>query len=158
VTGWRIGTVVAPADITPAIRKVHDFLTVGAPAPLQEAVATAMEQLGDEYYDNMAREYRQRRDVMYQGLIEAGFRCTPPQGAYYILADFSELSRRDDNEYARWLTRGGSQAEGGVASVPGSSFYHQPPGGRTVTRFAFCKRLDTLKQACARLREIAAER
>ena len=158
VTGWRIGTIVAPADITPAIRKVHDFLTVGAPAPLQEAVATAMEQLGDEYYENMAREYRQRRDVMYQGLIDAGFRCTPPQGAYYILADFSELSRRDDNEYARWLTRGGSQAEGGVASVPGSSFYHQPPGGRTVTRFAFCKRLETLKQASARLREIAAER
>src|SRR5688572_14621475 len=158
VTGWRIGTIVAPPDITPAIRKVHDFLTVGAPAPLQEGVAAAMEQLGDDYYQTMASQYRERRDVMYQGLLDAGFICAPPQGAYYILADFSALSERDDSDYARWLTRGGSQGEGGVASVPGSSFYHKPPGGRTVTRFAFCKRIETLRAASARLREIAAER
>jgi aspartate/methionine/tyrosine aminotransferase len=159
VTGWRIGTIVAPPDITPAIRKVHDFLTVGAPAPLQEAVATAMEELGDDYYASMEREYRERRDVMYKGLVDAGFNCKPPQGAYYILADFSGLSTRDDNDYARWLTRGGSHpGDGpGVATVPGSSFFHEPPGGRTHVRFAFCKRIETLRAAADRLREIASE-
>ncbi|MGH7467120.1 MAG: pyridoxal phosphate-dependent aminotransferase [Longimicrobiales bacterium] len=158
VTGWRVGTIIAPPDITPAIRKVHDFLTVGAPAPLQEACATALEQLGAEYYQTLTREYRERRDVMYQGLIAAGFRCTAPQGAYYIMADFSELSLRDDDDYARWLARGGVRAEPGtgVASVPGSSFY-QPPGGRNQIRFAFCKRVETLRQAGERLRDIAAE-
>jgi aspartate/methionine/tyrosine aminotransferase len=160
VTGWRIGTIVAPPDITPAIRKVHDFLTVGAPAPLQEAVATAMEQLGQDYYDSMAADYRERRTVMYDALSEAGFRCAPPQGAYYIMADFSELSERDDDEYARWLTRGGSTGEfgTGVATVPGSSFFHEAPGGRTLIRFAFCKRLETLKDAAERLRVIALDR
>jgi aminotransferase len=160
VTGWRIGTIVAPPDITPAIRKVHDFLTVGAPAPLQEAVATAMEQLGQDYYDSMAADYRQRRAVMYDALSAAGFRCAPPQGAYYIMADFSELSERDDDDYARWLTRGGSAGEfgTGVATVPGSSFFHEPPGGRTLIRFAFCKRLETLKDAAERLRTIAMDR
>ena len=160
VTGWRIGTIVAPPDITPAIRKVHDFLTVGAPAPLQEAVATAMEQLGQDYYDAMAADYRGRRTVMYDGLVAAGFRCKPPQGAYYIMADFSALSDRDDDDYARWLTRGGSVGEfgTGVATVPGSSFFHEPPGGRTLIRFAFCKRLETLRDAADRLRSIATER
>ncbi len=160
VTGWRIGTIVAPADITPAIRKVHDFLTVGAPAPLQEGVAAALEQLGPEYYAAMARDYAERRAVMYQALIDAGFRCKPPAGAYYILADFSGLSQRSDDDYARWLTRGGSRGEfgSGVATVPGSSFYHEPPGGRTQIRFAFCKRLETLQQSAQRLRDIAAER
>jgi aspartate/methionine/tyrosine aminotransferase len=158
VTGWRIGTIIAPPDITPAIRKVHDFLTVGAPAPLQEAVATALEQLGDDYYAALANGYRERRDVLYRGLIDAGFRCAPPQGAYYIMADFSALSGRDDADYARWLTRGGSVGEhgSGVASVPGSSFFHD--GGRTLIRFAFCKRMETLIQAAGRLREIAAEK
>jgi aspartate/methionine/tyrosine aminotransferase len=159
VTGWRIGTIIAPADITPAIRKVHDFLTVGAPAPLQEACAAGLEQLGAEYYERLARDYRERRDVLYRGLIEAGFRCTAPQGAYYILADFTDLSERADDDYARWLTRGGSTQEHGrgVATVPGSSFYHEAPGGQNQIRFAFCKRIDTLKQAADRLREIAAE-
>jgi aminotransferase len=151
VTGWRIGTLVAPADITSAIRKVHDFLTVGAPAPLQEAIATALEQLGDDYYDTLAAQYRARRDALYDGLIAAGFRCAPPAGAYYILADFSGLSERDDNSYARWL------AARGVATVPGSSFFHEPAMGRNYIRFAFCKKLDTLQQASARLREIARE-
>jgi aspartate/methionine/tyrosine aminotransferase len=160
VTGWRIGTIVAPPDITPAIRKVHDFLTVGAPAPLQDACAVALEQLGDDYYENMAREYRQRRDLFHQGLVDAGFRCSAPHGAYYILADFSDLSDRDDHDYARWLTRGGRvQQHGyGVATVPGSSFYHKPPGGRTQIRFAFCKRIETLRKAADRLKEIASEK
>ena len=151
VTGWRIGTIVAPPDITSAIRKVHDFLTVGAPAPLQEAIATALEQLGDEYYTNLAAQYRERRDALYEGLCAAGFRCAPPAGAYYILADFSALSERSDDDYARWL------AQRGVATVPGSSFFHNPDDGRKLIRFAFCKRIATLRQAAARLREIARE-
>lgn len=152
VTGWRIGTIVAPADITGAIRKVHDFLTVGAPAPLQEAVASALEQLSDDYYATLAEQYRARRDVLYRGLCAAGFRCTPPAGAYYILADFSGLSERNDNDYARWL------AQRGVASVPGSSFFHDGAAGRQLIRFAFCKRIETLQQAANKLREIARDR
>jgi aminotransferase len=159
VTGWRVGTIVAPPDVTPAIRKVHDFLTVGAPAPMQEACATALEQLGRGYYETLAREYRERRDVLYAGLIAAGFRCASPQGAYYILADFSDLSLRGDDDYARWLARGGNLAADGmgVATVPGSSFY-QSPGGRAEIRFAFCKRVDTLKHASERLKQIAIDR
>lgn len=151
VTGWRIGTIISPPDITGAIRKVHDFLTVGAPAPLQEAIATAMEELGDDYYTTLSEQYRARRDVLFQGLIDAGFKCAPPAGAYYILADFSELSERDDNDYARWL------AARGVASVPGSSFFKDPNGGRKLIRFAFCKKIDTLRAAAERLRVIARE-
>ncbi len=151
VTGWRIGTIIAPADITSAIRKVHDFLTVGAPAPLQEAVAAAMEQLGPDYYTTLAEQYRARRDVLYEGLVAAGFRCAPPAGAYYILADFSELSERGDADYARWL------AQRGVAAVPGSSFFHDPALGHKLIRFAFCKKIDTLRRAADKLREIARE-
>ncbi|MFI5281375.1 MAG: pyridoxal phosphate-dependent aminotransferase [Gemmatimonadales bacterium] len=147
VTGWRIGTIVAPAGVTQAIRKVHDFLTVGAPAPLQEGVAAAMEQLGDDYYAGLAREYRQRRDVLMTGLVAAGFDVTAPEGAYYILADFSSLSDLADDEFAFWLTR-----EVGVAPVPGSSFYSRPALGRRQVRFAFCKTLDLLEQAAERLR------
>ena len=159
VTGWRIGTLVAPPDLTAAIRKVHDFLTVGAPAPLQEAIASALEQLDDGYYAALARDYRARRDVLYDGLIDAGFHCAPPAGAYYILADFSALSTQPDADYARWLARGGRGGTGaGVASVPGSSFYHDPALGRRLTRFAFCKKIDTLRAAADRLREIARER
>ena len=160
VTGWRIGTIVAPADITPAIRKVHDFLTVGAPAPLQEAIAIAMEQFDDSYYTNLSNEYRERRDVLVEGLIDAGFKCSAPEGAYYVLADFSALSDRHDDDYARWLARGGRLGEDGVgvATVPGSSFYSAAPGGRTQVRFAFCKQLPTLKKAAERLKEIASER
>lgn len=159
VTGWRIGTIIAPADITPAIRKVHDFLTVGAPAPLQEAIASALEQLGPDYYTTMAREYQERRDLMYAGLVEAGFKCTPPDGAYYILADFSALSERSDDDYARWLARGGSSGRhgSGVATVPGSSFYTTPGGGRTQVRFAFCKQLPTIAAAVERLKAIARD-
>jgi aminotransferase len=158
VTGWRVGTIVSPPDVTGALRKVHDFLTVGAPAPLQEACATALEQLGPDYYTALAATYRERRDVLFDALIDAGFRCASPQGAYYILADFSELSDRTDDDYSRWLARGGSGDGGpGVAPVPGSSFFHDPADGRKLVRFAFCKRIETLRAAGERLRAIARE-
>jgi len=150
VTGWRIGTIVAPPELTLAIRKVHDFLSVGAPAPLQEAVAEGMERLGPDYYRTLAEDYRARREVMIGALQAAGFRCAAPQGAYYVLADFSGLSDEDDTTFAVRLTR-----EGGVASVPGSSFFAGPGGGRTLVRFAFCKRLTTLADAGARLKAFA---
>ncbi len=149
ITGWRVGTIVAPADINGAIRKVHDFLTVGAPAPLQEACAVGLEQLGPEYYAALAADYRERRDVLYRGLIDAGFQCASPAGAYYILADFSALSDLDDQDFSRWLAR-----EIGVAPVPGSSFFQDPASGRKLVRFAFCKRIETLRQAAERLRHI----
>jgi aminotransferase len=147
VTGWRVGTIVAPAGLTDAIRKVHDFLTVGAPAPLQEACATALDELGDDYYGTMAAEYAERREVLVGALRSAGFACQAPEGAYYVLADFSALSDEDDTTFAKRLTR-----EAGVASVPGSSFFSVPERGRSLVRFAFCKRVDTLREAGERLR------
>ena len=146
VTGWRIGTIVAPPAATAAIRKVHDFLTVGAPAPLQEAVAVALETLDRSYYDGLARDYRARRDLLCGALLRAGFRCTPPQGAYYVLADFSALSTLPDDAFARELTM-----KHGVAPVPGSSFYSRAELGRTQVRFAFCKTDDLLTEAAKRL-------
>ena len=146
ITGWRIGTIVAPAAATAAIRKVHDFLTVGAPAPLQEGVAVAIETLGRDYYEGLSREYRARRDLLCGALLQAGFRCRPPEGAYYVLTDFSALSDLPDDEFAKWLT-----AEHGVAPVPGSSFYSRPELGRKEVRFAFCKTDDLLQEAARRL-------
>ena len=153
ITGWRVGTIGAPASVTDAIRKVHDFLTVGAPAPLQEGVAAALETLGPEYYAGLTRDYRRRRDVLCQGLNRAGLRCTPPEGAYYVLADFASLSDLSDDEFSFWLTR-----EIGVAPVPGSSFYSEPELGRGVIRFAFCKTDDLLEEAVTRLAGIAQHR
>jgi aminotransferase len=147
ITGWRIGTIVAPAGATDAIRKVHDFLTVGAPAPLQEGLAVAMDTLGREYYDGLSTEYRRRRDLLYAAVIESGFRAVSPEGAYYILADFSALSELDDTAFAHWLAR-----ERGVATVPGSSFFSRPEFGRRYVRFVFCKTDDLLMEAAARLR------
>jgi aminotransferase len=150
VTGWRVGTVVAPPHLTDAIRKVHDFLTVGAPAPLQEAVATAMEKLDERYYRNMREAYRERRDILVAGLVAAGFRCEPPAGAYYVLADFSALSDENDRDFSHTLAR-----EAGVAPVPGSSFFSEPGRGRNLVRFAFCKRTATLDEAAERLARFA---
>ncbi|MEJ2538575.1 MAG: aminotransferase class I/II-fold pyridoxal phosphate-dependent enzyme [Gemmatimonadota bacterium] len=147
VTGWRVGTIVAPPVLTEAIRKVHDFLTVGAPAPLQEAVAKGLTALGRPYYERLAHDYAQRRDVLVPALQDAGFDCRAPQGAYYVLADFSALSDLDDTAFSRFLTR-----EAGVTPVPGSSFYSEPGRGRSRVRFAFCKRLETLQEASERLR------
>jgi aspartate/methionine/tyrosine aminotransferase len=154
VTGWRIGTIVAPPDLTGAIRKVHDFLTVGAPAPLQEACAVALETLDESYYAGLAGDYRERRDILHDGLVSCGFRCAPPAGAYYILADFSALSDEPDDVFARRLAHGSADAPG-VASVPGSSFFHDPKLGRTLVRFAFCKQLPTLHAAVASLRMLS---
>jgi aminotransferase len=153
VTGWRVGSIMAPAEITAAIRKVHDFLTVGAPAPLQEGVAVGLEMLGPEYYDNLADEYRERRNLLCRGLLDAGFKLEPPEGSYYVLADFTKISDKADDEFAAWLT-----SEIGVASVPGSSFFSDPEQGRTLVRFAFCKKAETLREAVNRLRAMGLGR
>jgi aminotransferase len=150
-TGWRLGYAIAPAAFTSPIRKVHDFLTVGAPAPLQAAGAIGM-AFGAEYYNQIALEYRERRDVMVSALQEAGFRFSSPEGAYYILADFSALSDLRGVSFAMWLAE-----EVGVATVPGTSFYHDPKLGQTVTRFAFCKKPETLERAAERLASLAAK-
>ena len=149
-TGWRLGYAIAPTKESVAIRKVHDFLTVGAPAPLQAAAAVGM-AFGADYYNQMGLEYRARRDVIVKGLTEAGFAFSVPEGAYYIMADFSALSDLDDTKFSMWLTK-----EVGVAPVPGSSFYHDG-GGKTLVRFAFCKKLATLEAASERLAGIRAK-
>jgi len=146
VTGWRVGTIVAPPDLTDAIRKVHDFLTVGAPAPLQEACAVGIERLGREYYEGLATEYRQRGEVLVDALSQAGFQCALPEGAYYVLADFGRLSDEDDTTFSMRLAR-----EAGVVPVPGSSFFGAPERGKSLVRFAFCKRMETLHEAGKRL-------
>jgi len=153
VTGWRIGWIVAPADLTDAIRKVHDFLTVGAPAPLQEGVAAALDGLDDSFYQGLAAMYRGKRDLLHSALEAAGFRCRPPEGAYYILADFSALSDLPDDAFARWLT-----CEAGVAPVPGSSFFSRPELGRQLVRFAFCKTEEQLREAGERLQAVKGGR
>ncbi|HJU64972.1 MAG TPA: aminotransferase class I/II-fold pyridoxal phosphate-dependent enzyme, partial [Gemmatimonadaceae bacterium] len=149
-TGWRLGYALAPERESTAIRKTHDFLTVGAPAPLQAAGAVGM-AFDADYFNHLALEYRARRDVMVASLTEAGFSFVVPQGAYYILAEFGGLSDLPDDEFARWMTR-----EVGVATVPGSSFYHDKGLGRSVIRFAFCKKLDTLRAAGERLASLRA--
>ena len=150
VTGWRVGTILAPPDLTSAIRKVHDFLTVGAAAPLQEGVAAGLESLHAGYYERLVSDYRARRDVLMEGLEAAGFRCAPPEGAYYVLADHSSLSDLDDTAFAYLLAR-----EAKVASVPGSSFFSVPERGRNFVRFAFCKRHETLYEASENLARFA---
>ncbi len=145
VTGWRVGWVVAPVRLTAGIRKVHDFLTVGAPAPLQEGVAEAL-ALGRPYFERLASGYRARRDLLFGALDAAGFRPCLPQGAYYILCDISGFGFADDVAFARWLI-----AEVGVAAVPGSSFFSRPELGRDLIRFAFCKTDDVLREAGERL-------
>ena len=144
-TGWRLGYAIAPARETVAIRKVHDFLTVGAPAPLQEAGAVGM-SLGAEYYNQLALDYRERRETLCAALQEAGFAFTVPEGAYYVLADFSAFSNANDRDFAIWLAR-----EAGVATVPGSSFHASEGLGRNFVRFAFCKKTATLSAAAERL-------
>ncbi|GAB4220435.1 MAG: aminotransferase class I/II-fold pyridoxal phosphate-dependent enzyme [Acidobacteriota bacterium] len=145
VTGWRLGYVLAPADLTSAIRKMHDFLTVGAAAPLQEAAAVAL-AVGDSYYSELADAYLRRREFLLAGLQRAGFRPWSPAGAYYILADIRDLTRESDVAFVQRLIR-----EKRVAAVPGSSFFHDPSRGRHLVRFAFCKSLALLEEAVGRL-------
>jgi len=149
VTGWRVGWAVAPEKITNAIRKVHDFLTVGAPAPLQEAGAAAL-SLPAEYYLNLAKGYRVRRDHLMPALTAAGFECFRPRGAYYVMTDISAFGFKDDVSFAKYLVQ-----EIGVACVPGSSFYHDPRDGARQVRFAFCKKPETLDEAARRLAKLA---
>ena len=127
------------------------FLTVGSPAPLQEACAVGMRALGPDYYRDMVEGYRERRDVLHSALVDAGFGCSHPEGAYYIMADFSDLSPLDDQAFSHWLTK-----ECGVAPVPGSSFFHDPAAGASLVRFVFCKRIETLREAGERLRAFFA--
>ena len=148
VTGWRVGYCIAPPEITSAIRKVHDFLTVGAAAPLQAAGAYAL-SLPQEYYDKMQLEYRARRDMLLPVLETAGFKTFVPDGAYYIMTDISGFGFNDDVEFTKHLIR-----EVGVACVPGSSFYSQPALGKQQVRFCFCKKDETLHAAAARLAKL----
>jgi aspartate/methionine/tyrosine aminotransferase len=148
VTGWRVGWVVASPDLSHSIRKVHDFLTVGAAAPLQQAGAIAL-ALPDDYYTSMAEDYAARRDTMLEVLEGAGFRCYRPRGAYYIMTDISGFGYPDDTQFVHHLIK-----DVGVAAVPGSSFYEDPRRGYGMVRFCFCKKYETLKEAQIRLRKI----
>jgi aspartate/methionine/tyrosine aminotransferase len=148
VTGWRVGWAVGAPAITNAIRKVHDFLTVGAPAPLQEAGAAAL-GLPRAYYENLATGYKARRDRLIPALAEAGFRCFRPRGAYYVMTDITVFGFADDVAFTKYLVK-----EIGVAAVPGSSFYNDPRDGAKQVRFAFCKRDATLDEAGRRLRKL----
>jgi aspartate/methionine/tyrosine aminotransferase len=148
VTGWRVGWAIASLEVTSAIRKVHDFLTVGAAAPLQEAGTIAL-QLPPEYYTSLATEYAQRRARLLDILIGAGFHCFKPSGAYYIMTDISAFGFPDDIAFAKYLV-----TEIGVAAVPGSSFYRNPADGRTHLRFTFCKTEKTFQAAAERLAKL----
>ena len=148
VTGWRIGWCLAPPELTNAIRKVHDFLTVGAPAPLQEAAATAL-AMPQDYFRRLADSYRERREFLVPVLQRAGFKPFPPRGAYYVMTDISEFGFPDDVAFARWLV-----AEGGVAAVPGSSFYSDPAAGSQRLRFHFARKRETLEAAAERLQSL----
>ncbi|HEY6867141.1 MAG TPA: aminotransferase class I/II-fold pyridoxal phosphate-dependent enzyme, partial [Candidatus Eisenbacteria bacterium] len=150
VTGWRIGWCLAPPRLSAAIRKVHDFLTVGAPAPLQEAAAVALD-LPVGYYQGLADGYRERRDYLVPALAGAGFRPFAPRGAYYVMTDISGFGYPDDVSFARHLV-----SEIGVAAVPGSSFYADPAAGRQRLRFHFARRRETLEAAAERLARMKA--
>ena len=146
-TGWRIGWLIAPPPATDAIRKVHDFLTVGAAAPLQEGAAFAL-GFPDAYYRNLTETYRHKRDTLAATLRETGFRVYDAPGAYYLMTDIADFGYAgDDAAFARHLIE-----TAGVATVPGSSFYRDPSRGRTKIRFCYCKRPETLARAADLLR------
>ncbi|MCA1589981.1 MAG: aminotransferase class I/II-fold pyridoxal phosphate-dependent enzyme, partial [Acidobacteria bacterium] len=145
VTGWRVGYVIAPPDITLAIRKVHDFLTVGAANPLQHAGAYAM-SLPASYYEELRNAYQRKRDFIVPILREAGFACDYPEGAYYVMAGIDQFGFSDDIEFTKHLIR-----EIGVTVVPCSSFYNDPKMGSQMVRFCFCKQDETLEAAAERL-------
>ncbi len=148
VTGWRVGYCIAPPDITSAIRKVHDFLTVGAAHPLQVAGAYAL-SLPPSYYEGLKAEYEHKKDLIFPALREAGFKCFAPEGAYYIMADISDFGFASDIEFTRHLIQ-----NIGVAVVPASSFYHDKNLGSQQVRFCFCKKDETLNAAVERLQKL----
>lgn len=147
LTGWRVGWAIASSSLTASIRKVHDFLTVGAPHPLQEAAAVAL-RMDRTYYKTLAEEYQERRDFLADVLQEIGFRVYSPRGAYYIMTDIGHLGFADDMAFALHLVE-----NFGVATVPGSSFYSHPSLGATKVRFCFPKKVETLKQAAEKLKK-----
>ncbi len=148
VTGWRVGYCIAPPDISSAIRKVHDFLTVGAAHPLQKAGAYAL-SLPQSYYTELQKDYQQKRDFIVPILQDAGFKCNFPEGAYYVMCDISDFGFENDIEFTKHLIR-----EIGVAVVPGSSFYHDKTLGNQKVRFCFCKKDETLEAAAERLQKL----
>jgi aspartate/methionine/tyrosine aminotransferase len=148
VTGWRVGWVIAPPELTNSIRKVHDFLTVGAAAPLQHASAAAL-AFPDTYYAWLSEHYAVRKKRLTEILENAGFRCLPVKGAYYIMTDISGFGFRDDFAFAQHLLE-----TVGVIGVPGSSFYADPRDGAQQMRFCFCKRFETLDSAGERFTKL----
>jgi aminotransferase len=151
ITGWRIGYAIAPPEITAAIRKVHDFCTVGAPAPLQEGAVAALE-LGSSYYTDLSVHYQRRRDLFLPQLVSAGFVPFTPRGAYYIMAEFPKRQQMNDIEFSRWLVQ-----EIGVAVVPASSFYRAgDPEAARMVRFCYPKKDETLLEAGRRLQRLTA--
>jgi aspartate/methionine/tyrosine aminotransferase len=149
VTGWRVGYALANAGITERIRKIHDFLTVGAPAPLQQACISAL-LLPESYYKDLAAMYDRKRKILFEGLRQAGFSCQLPEGAYYIFTDITGFGMTD-TDFARFLVE-----KIGVAAVPGTSFYHT--GGQNKLRFTFSKKDETLVEACRRLGQMDLSR
>jgi aminotransferase len=148
VTGWRVGTIIAPPRLTHAFRQVHDFVSIGAAAPLQEAGAVAY-RLPRSYYTQLAADYQARRDRFCQALWDVGFAFEPPEGAYYIMAGITAFGVTDDVAFSGHLVR-----DIGVATVPGSSFFQDKDLGRSFIRFCFCKRDSTLDEAAERLRAL----
>lgn len=152
VTGWRIGTIVASPELTKVMRQVHDFVTIGAAAPLQRAGAFAY-RMEPRYYDKLALDYQNRRDLLSGALSQAGLPHNVPQGAYYMMADVSSLGYADDREAAQALVQ-----DAKVAGVPGSSFFLDRQPASQFVRFCFCKKDETLKNAAERLIAFARSR
>ncbi|PJI07745.1 MULTISPECIES: pyridoxal phosphate-dependent aminotransferase [Clostridium] len=146
ITGWRLGYIIATSEIIDSCKKVHDFLTVGAAAPLQRAVLAGLD-FSDEYYENLTKLYTRKRDIFINGLDEIGLKYFEPQGAYYVLVDISEFGEKDDYKFCEWLAK-----EIGVAAVPGSSFFKE--NVNNYIRFHFAKKDETLIEAVKRLRKL----
>jgi len=146
ITGWRLGYLIAPAEIINGAKQIHDFLTVGAASPLQEAAVTAL-KFDEQYYQELEKKYEKKRDFFLKGLDEIGLKYTKPQGAYYIMVDISEFNFEDDLEFCEWMIK-----EVGVAAVPGSSFFKDDINH--LIRFHYAKKKETLKKALARLEKL----
>jgi aminotransferase len=149
VTGWRVGWVVAPPDLTSSIRKVHDFLTVGAASPLQQAGVFAL-NLPDSYFASLSSSYENKRNLMLDALTPLGFVCSPPEGAYYVMSNISNFGFENDVEFCRHMIH-----DLGVAAVPGSSFFSDPSAGSQWVRFCFAKKPETIAAAAERLARLA---